>query len=81
MGKDTLSKGTLGTSPSSTGATLEKKCSLGEQILSYKGNPQIIGDTVSTIEIIIKINFRSRKRAWKTVKCTGKIERFEVHNN
>ena len=46
-----------------------------EQILSFKSNPQIRSDTVSTIKV--ENIFFIFQRVWKTVKrCRGKIREF-----
>ena len=61
-------------SPSSLGAT-----PLGEQILSFKSNPQNRSDIVSTIKVKNKIFFFNFQRVWKTVKCQeniGKVREF-----
>ena len=61
----------------------ERICSLGEQILSFKSNFQILSDTVSTIKLKNKKHFFFIcQRIWKTAKCQGKIREksgsFEV---
>ena len=64
---------------------MEKICSLGEQILSFKSNPQIWSDTVSTIKVKNKNDFFFIcQRVWKTVKIREtvreKSENFEVND-
>ena len=52
---------------------MERICSLGEQILSFKSNPQILSDTVSTIKLKNKIDFFICQRVWKQQNVREKL--------
>ena len=54
----------------------ERTCSPREQILSFKSNPQIGSDTVTTIKIKNKSDFFICQRVWKTVKIQEKVREF-----
>ena len=52
-----------------------------EQILSFKSNPQILSDTVSTLKLKNKNDFfKICQGVWKTVKCQG-ILRWMISGN
>ena len=59
-------KDSLSPSPSSFGATLQRICSLGEQILSFKSTPKFAVITVSTIKV-------NSKNVFLTVRGYGKL--------
>ena len=55
----------------------ERISSPRERILSFKSNPQILSDTVSTLKLKNKNDFfKICQRVWKTVKCQGKVREF-----
>ena len=69
-------------SPSSLGATLKERiCSHVEQILSFKSNPQIWSDTVSTIKLKNKNDFvwdlsEGMENCKMSGKNQGKVREF-----
>ena len=69
----------LSSSPSSLGLLLKERiCSLGEQILSIKSNPDIWSDTVSTIKLKRENDFLSVGGYGKLQNVREKSGSFEV---
>ena len=53
---------------------MERICSLEEQILSFKSNPQIWSDTVSTIKLENKNDFLDLSEVMENCKMSGKSQ-------